>query len=107
MQYLKSIEYILQFGCFKVHVEDLLCITYEPCKYLSHLDVNLWELVTFEDGNWAEHNDLEKKSLPCYHICITFMWVCLQLLPRGMILKRKHWCYIGTLLIFFFCGNGS
>lgn len=97
----------MQFGCFEVHIEYLLCITNEPCKYLSRLDVNLWELVSFEAGNWAEHNDLKKKSIPGYHICITFMWVRPQLLPGGMIMKREHWCYIGTLLIFFLCDNGS
>ncbi|KAJ6928105.1 hypothetical protein NC651_011953 [Populus alba x Populus x berolinensis] len=78
-------DLVLQFGCFEVHIEYLLCITNEPCKYLSRLDVNLWELVPFEAGNWAEHNDLKKKSIPGYHICITFMWVRLQLLPRGQV----------------------
>ncbi|KAJ6937889.1 hypothetical protein NC652_012241 [Populus alba x Populus x berolinensis] len=68
-------DLVLQFGCFEVHIEYLLCITNEPCKYLSCLDVNLWELVPFEAGNWAEHNDLKKKSIPGYHICITFMRV--------------------------------
>ncbi|CAK7357212.1 unnamed protein product [Dovyalis caffra] len=61
------------------------CVGNVADLYLSHLDVNLWELVPLEAGNWAEHTDLKKKSIPGYYICVTFMWVCPQLLPRGRV----------------------
>lgn len=57
-----------------------LCTFMHECNHLRLMS----ELLPHEAGNWTEHNDLKKKSIIDYYIWPPFMWICSQLLSRGL-----------------------
>lgn len=63
------------------------------------MEVNLFSCLAW---NWSEYLYLKKKSILDNHICPSFMWICLQLLPRGLLIFCLLNEYIHILLFFPF-----
>lgn len=51
-----------------------------------------------EVGNWTKHHAFEKESILVYNICLPFLWLCYELLFRGLFIFLAQHCTINSLL---------